>query len=421
MHSHATRTALPRPIYVLFFVRLVNAAGNFVFPFLTMILTIKMGWRADRAGGFMSLMQLLGGLGILAGGKLGDALGRKRSLVICQGGAALLFAVCLGMGLAPPLPYLIAAANFLLQAGWPIFNAIVADIAPAKDRKRAYALLYWGNNIGFSVGPLMAGYLFTKDAGLMFAGNAVALAITSCLLVILVPETVGHFQSSQSDANATAPIEAEPEAEAPMKGGIFKALARAPIIIAFALVVALMNIVYAQGQFGLPIFLEKTFGAEGPRLFGEAMTINGLTVVASTVFVTALSSKLHPLMNMALASTLYAFGFGLLSLVVPSSRNGTLLVAASTIIWTLGEILAATNSNVFIASKAPRTHRSRFNSAVSWMTSVGSMLAPLIAGAYMASRGLTSIWRLATALGLCGAILMLLLFAADTKKRRPEA
>lgn len=421
MHSQATRAPLPRSIYVLFLVRLVNAAGNFVFPFLTMILTIKLGWRTDRAGGFMSLMQFLGGLGILVGGKLGDAIGRKRSLVICQGGAALLFAVCLAIGLAPPLPYLIAAANFLLQAGWPVFNAIVADIAPSKDRKRAYALLYWGNNIGFSVGPLMAGYLFNRDAGLMFAGNAVALAITSCLLVLLVPETLGRAESGLADRGAPAPSEAESAAEAPIKGGIFKALARTPIIIAFALVVALMNIVYAQGQFGLPIFLEKSFGADGPRLFGEAMTINGLTVVATTVFVTALSGKLHPLVNMALASTFYAFGFGLLSLVVPSSSNGTLIVAASTVIWTLGEILAATNSNVFIASKAPKTHRSRFNSAVSWVTSMGSMLAPLIAGAYMAARGLTSIWRLAVALGLLGAIFMLILFAADIKKRRPTA
>lgn len=418
MHSPTARAPLPRPIYVLFFVRFVNAAGNFVFPFLTMILTIKLGWRTDLAGSFMSGMQFLGGLGILVGGKLGDAIGRKRSLVICQGGAALLFAACLAMGLAPPLPYLIAAANFLLQAGWPVFNAIVADIAPAKDRKRAYALLYWGNNIGFSVGPLMAGYLFNRNALLMFAGNTVALALTSCLLVALVPETLDRARSAPEGPGATSP---EGSGEAALEGGIFKALGRSPIIIAFAFVVALMNIVYAQGQFGLPIFLEKSFGAEGPRLFGTAMTINGLTVVAATALVTALTGSLHPLVNMALASTLYALGFGLLSLVAPDSSSGPFLVALSTVIWTLGEILSATNSNVFIASKAPRTHRSRFNSAVSWLTSMGSTLAPLIAGAYMASRGLSSMWRLAAILGLSAAVLMLFIFTRETKKQRPAA
>jgi MFS family permease len=385
-----------------------------------MILTIKLGWRTDLAGSFMSGMQFLGGLGILVGGKLGDAIGRKRSLVICQGGAALLFAACLAMGLAPPLPYLIAAANFLLQAGWPVFNAIVADIAPAKDRKRAYALLYWGNNIGFSVGPLMAGYLFNRNALLMFAGNTVALALTSCLLVALVPETLDRARSAPEGPGATSP-EGELSGEAALEGGIFKALGRSPIIIAFAFVVALMNIVYAQGQFGLPIFLEKSFGAEGPRLFGTAMTINGLTVVAATALVTALTGSLHPLVNMALASTLYALGFGLLSLVAPASSSGPFLVALSTVIWTLGEILSATNSNVFIASKAPRTHRSRFNSAVSWLTSMGSTLAPLIAGAYMASRGLSSMWRLAAILGLSAAVLMLFIFTRETKKRRPAA
>jgi len=254
----------------------------------------------------------------------------------------------------------------------------------------------------------------------MFAGNAVALALTSCLLVALVPETLDRAQAAPELPEETSPT-GEGSSEAAREGGIFKALGRSPIVIAFAFVVALMNIVYAQGQFGLPIFLEKSFGAEGPRLFGRAMTINGLTVVAATAFVTALSGSLHPLVNMAFASALYALGFGLLSLVAPASSNGSFIVALSTVIWTLGEILSATNSNVFIASKAPRTHRSRFNSAVSWLTSMGSMLAPLIAGAYMASRGLNSMWRLAALLGLSAAILMIFLFAAETKKRRPAA
>lgn len=395
--------------------RLVNAAGNFIFPFLTMILTIKLGWRADRAGSFMTAMQFLGGLGILAGGKLGDAIGRKRSLLICQGGAALLFAACLAIGLAPPLPFLVAAANFLLQAGWPVFNATVADLAPPQERKRAYSLLYWGNNIGFSVGPLMAGYLFSTNAGLMFAGNVAALAVTSLLLVFFVPETLRR--DGLVPAAGTAEAE-EPEEEAAMEGGVLKALSSRPLVIAFALIVALMNIVYSQAQFGLPIFLEKCFGAEGPRLFGRAMTINGLTVVATTVFVTALTGRLHPLANMAIAAVLYALGFGLLGFVSPGLASGELIVGASTVIWTLGEILAATNSNVFIAANAPKTHRSRFNSSVNWLSSMGSMLAPLIAGAYMASRGLASVWPLAALLGLSASVLMLFLYSADMKKRR---
>jgi hypothetical protein len=266
----------------------------------------------------------------------------------------------------------------------------------------------------------MAGYLFNKNALLMFSGNTVALAATSCLLLAFVPETLGRAQAAPN-AQETTSHQGEDSSEAAIEGGIFKALGRSPIIIAFAFVVALMNIVYAQGQFGLPIFLEKSFGAQGPSLFGTAMTINGLTVVAATALVTALSGSLHPLVNMALASALYALGFGLLSFVAPSSSTGPLFVGLSTVIWTLGEILAATNSNVYIASKAPKTHRSRFNSAVSWLTSMGSMLAPLIAGAYMASRGLCSIWRLAAVLGLSAAVLMFFLFMGETKERRPAA
>ncbi len=412
---------LPRPLYILFAVRLFNAMGNFVFPFLTMILTLKMGWKTDRAGLFMTFMQAAGYIGVLAGGKLGDSIGRKRSLLIFQLGAALLFLICLLIGIVPILPYLIAAGNFLLQASWPVFNAAVADLSGPQNRKRAFALLYWGNNIGFSIGPLMAGYLFNHNAGLMFAGNATALALTSVLLFFFVPETAPALSHSPASVNGapepqTPPSTHDAPGEEAQEGSVFKALAQRPAIIAFALIVALMNIIYGQGNFGLPLFLENRFGEAGPRLFGTAMTINGLTVVLLTGIITAISSKLRPLISMSLAALLYGLGFGMLGFIARDSASGTFLAAMSTVIWTVGEILSATNQNVFVASHSPSSHRSRFNSAVGWISGIGSMLAPFLAGKLMAAQDYSRFWFSAGALGALAAMLMLALYMYDNKK-----
>jgi len=410
---------LPRPIYALFAVKLVNSMGNFVYPFLTMILTLRMGWKADRAGRFMTIMQAAGGIGLLLGGKLGDSIGRRRSILLFQLGAAGLFLACLIIGMQPSLPYLIAAANFLLQAEWPVFNAAVADLSGPSSRKRAFALLYWGNNIGFSIGPLMAGYLFSRNAGLMFAGNAIALFSTSILLFFLVPETRPRFPAAADPQISRAEQAASEEAgsgEAALHGSVFSALARRPLIIAFALVVALMNIVYGQGGFGLPLFLDSCFGKAGPELFGRAMAINGLTVVLFTALVTQLSSKLKPLLGMSLGALLYGAGFGILALIDRGSQSGILLAGLSTVIWTLGEILSATNQNVFVASRAPMTHRSRFNSAVNWISGIGSVLAPLIAGKIMAAGNYARFWLSAALMGAAAALLMLLLCLIDSKK-----
>lgn len=402
---------LPRAMTYLFLVRLINAAGSFVMPFMTMLLTVKLGWPAERAGLFMTATFLTGGAGMLVGGKLGDSFGRKRLIVCGQAGASALFLACFATGLGPALPYLAAAASVLLSSTWPAFNAMVADIAPPEQRRRAYSLLYWGNNIGFSLGPLAAGFLFNRAAPLMFLCNAAALAAVSCILGVFVRET---RPTPAASGAARSP-------EASVKGGILAVLARRPILLGFALILALLNLVYSQHQFSLPLFLEARLGVGGPAAFGAAMTANGLTVVACTIPLAYLTRRLSPLACMPLAGCLYAAGFGLLAFLPALSGPVALgLVLASTFVWTLGEILSATNVNAFIASRSPASHRSRLNSLVSLIAQSGSMICPLVSGRYIAAMGAAAVWPAAACLGLAGAGLMLGLYLADRARVPPS-
>jgi MFS family permease len=402
--------AMPSAIRFLFLVRLVNAAGSFVMPFMTMMLTIKLGWPADRTGLFMTCMAIAGGAGMLAGGKLGDCVGRKRLIVSCQAGASALYLFVFATGLGPALPYLVAAANLLLSATWPAFNAIVADLVPAPSRRRAYSLLYWGNNIGFSLGPIAAGLLFNAAAPLMFLCNALALAAVSSIMGFFVRESL----PAEAPATPGPAAHPQPSPEAAEAGGMLAVLARRPLLLAFALVLALLNLVYAQQQFSLPLFLEARLGDRGPAAFGAAMTANGLTVVACTIPLAFLSRRLEPLACLPFAALLYGLGFGLLAFLPDGS--GMPLVLASTFVWTLGEILSATSVNAFIASRSPSSHRSRMNSLVSLIAQSGSMLSPLVSGSFIAAFGLKSVWPAAALVGCVGAALMLTLYIVDRSK-----
>ncbi len=410
---------LPRAIRYLFLARLINSAGSFVMPFMTMLLTVKLGWASDRAGLFMTLMFLAGGAGMLAGGKIGDSVGRKRLIVSCQAGSAALFLACFALGVGPALPYLAAGSSILLSSTWPVFNAMVADIAPPDKRRRAYSLIYWGNNIGFSLGPMAAGFLFNRATPLMFLCNAVALASVSCILGFCVRETLPAAAVAAAEQKAGAAPDPAPEAAE--RGGILAVLASRPLLLAFALALALLNLVYAQHQFSLPLFLEARLGQAGPSAFGAAMTANGLTVVACTIPLAFLSRRLSPLACMPIAGMLYAAGFGLLAFLPSGSGAGPLaLVLGSTFVWTLGEILAATNVNAFIASRSPASHRSRLNSLVSLIAQSGSMLCPLVSGSFIAARGSAAVWPAAACLGLVGSALMAALYLADRSRVRAE-
>ncbi|PKL06988.1 MAG: MFS transporter [Spirochaetae bacterium HGW-Spirochaetae-9] len=382
---------LPRSIWALFAVRLVISAGNFVFPFLTLILSTKLGWPADRIGLFLTMTQASALPGVFFGGKLSDRIGRKHIIIGCQGAAAILFIVSLFIGYKPILPFLVAAASVALSMAWPVSGALVADIASPEERKSAYALLYWGNNLGFSIGPIAAGFLFHRAPGLMFLGNACALMVSIFILLRFVPE--------QKHAREEKPAS---DQEAAHSGSLWTVITERPTIIVFALLVAMMNFVYSQSGFSLPLYLNERLGERGAEIFGTAMTVNGLTVVFCTLLISRISAKTAVLPLMAIAGILYALGFGLLAL--PPSF---LMVMVSTVIWTWGEILSATNINVFIASKTPASHRGRMQSFVSIITNTGSLSAPVLAGAIINASGSGAVWPVVFFVALAAGVLML--------------
>ncbi|MCK5566325.1 MAG: MFS transporter, partial [Actinomycetia bacterium] len=67
---------MPRPVYILFFARIINSIGSFVYPLLAILLTLKLGFAEDAAGRITTVAVAAGGIGLLIGGKLSDKFGR---------------------------------------------------------------------------------------------------------------------------------------------------------------------------------------------------------------------------------------------------------------------------------------------------------------------------------------------------------
>jgi MFS family permease len=386
---------LPKEIYALFVVRLVVSAGAFVGPFLAMMLTMKLGYDDASAGFFMALLAVLSAAGLALGGKLGDAFGRADVLRALQAVTALAFLLCAVMGFNSATPYIIAFALATLSGTWPVINALVADLAPEGRRKEAFSLLYWGNNIGFSIGPLVAGFLFNSAPRLLFLGNALALGVAAALVSIFV-----RHEKSLAGESASAP--GLPVSTTPGKDGpsTWLVLRANPVLILYSLASVLTAFVYNQHTFALPIFLKDALGPDtGPKAYGFVMTANGLTVVLLTGLVVFFSRKMPSLAAVALASVFYAVGFGTYRFV-----GGLPLAIGATVIWTIGEILGATNGNAFIAERAPPAYRSRINSAVSLAHVGGNALAPLVAGPVSRSFGSAAVWPMVAVLSLVSAL-----------------
>ena len=190
---------LPRPFWVLWTGMLVNRAGSFVVPFLAIYLTQARGFSAAQAG----VVAASYGAGALfaspLGGYLADHAGRRATLIgaLALGGLGMI-ALGFARDLAVILPscFLVAMVG---EAYRPAMQAAVADLVPPADRPRAFGLVYWVINLGFSIGLSVGGALASASFTWLFVGDGLTSLAFAFIVWRAVPETrPGHHDAGRS-------------------------------------------------------------------------------------------------------------------------------------------------------------------------------------------------------------------------------
>jgi len=361
-----------------------------------MFLTQKLGLSASAAGTYVTLAAVANVPGMFTGAKLADKFGRKKLYITSSLLMASMLIPPAFLGESKAVIYFLIAMSFFNGAVNPCFTAMISDLTSGKERKKAYSLQYLGWNTGYAVGPMIAGFLFNNYLPLLFLGDAATAFIAITLIAIYVPET--------KELAEKIPDEELPELERSEKGSLFRVLLKRPSIIVFAFIMFFYRIVYAQGSFALPIQLNEIFATRGPSIYGMNMSFNAFIVVIFTIFVTGLTLKFKPIFNIIMGGILFAIGFGMIRFV-----NSFPILLISTFIWTIGEILEATNINVYIAAHAPVSHRARFNSIFMFISGAGYAIAPQLGGIFIDNFPVRNIWTTSFFVML-GALLALIIF-----------
>ncbi|ACL69304.1 MFS transporter [Halothermothrix orenii] len=396
---------LNRNIYIIFIGQVINSMGAFVFPFLTMFLTQKIGMSPAEAGSYVTVAALANVPGMFLGAKLADSFGRKRLYLISSTLMALMLIPPAFLGTSKVVIYFLIMMSLFAGAVNPAFNAMVTDLTRGEERKKAFSLLYLGWNMGFAIGPMIAGFLFNHYLPLLFLGDAATAFIAIVLIGIYVPETKGMIEET--------PDEELPENERAEEGSIFRVLLKRPGIILVSFILLFFRLVYAQSSFALPIQMNEIFGQQGPAYYGINYSFNAIVVVAFTVLVTSVTVKLKPLANIIIAGLLLAVGFGMIYYIdiLP-------LFFLSTFVWTIGEILEATNVNVYIASHAPVSHRARFNSIFMFISGAGYAFAPKLGGLFLEYYSIREIWLASFFVMVIASSALLLFYLGQERVKR---
>ena len=102
--------------------------------------------------------------------------------------SALCFFPCPFLGNSVLIPVFLILSGMFAGAAQPVSSAMITDLTDKENRRQAFSLLYMGTNIGFSIGPMIAGFLYKNHTNWIFYGNAFAILISLVLILLFVED-----------------------------------------------------------------------------------------------------------------------------------------------------------------------------------------------------------------------------------------
>lgn len=386
---------LPREIYILFVGKIVNSIGAFVYPLMSLILTQKIGMSATQAGELVTTLAIFQVPCIVFGGKLADTIGRRKVIILFQLLGAATLILCGFINPSILTAKMMIAASCFYSLSTASYDALSADLTNKSNRKTSYSLLYMGTNIGFAVGPIIAGFLYKNYLPLIFIGDAITTLVSLLLFILFVKEPDKEQIKKETQQNH---LEKETE------GSVIKLLIERPILIIFPFILFLFQFTYCQWGFAVPLQMGKLYGADGAKIYGFLGAFNGLIVILATPLLTVYTKKYNALKIMATGGVLYSICFLIISMF-----NNISFIFLAILSLTIGEVLIAINSSTFIANNTPSSHRGRVSSFMPLISGTGYAIGPLIMGNIIDNRGIYTGWMVIISVSFLGSVLMYVL------------
>ncbi|RMD74587.1 MAG: MFS transporter [Bacteroidetes bacterium] len=383
-----TFRGLPRTVWKLALVMLINRSGTMVLPFLTVYLTHELGYTLAQAGWVMTCFGIGSLGGAWLGGKLTDRIGPWTVQLGSLSLTGFLYLSLMWVTDLWAISALVMATSLVADTFRPANLTAISLYTSAENRTRSLSLIRLAVNLGFSAGPAAGGFIAAHFGyEWLFVVNALTYMVSAVFFVLALPR----------DDDAARSVAAPEDSDGPV---LRKASVWADRQFVWFIFFLLLNLVaFLQLLSTVPVYLRSVLHYSEDTI-GLVMAGNGLLIVLLEMPLIYWLEQRFPAMGLMVGGAIL-IGLAYVGFLLPLWH--VLAVVWWVVLISVGEIINFPFSNTLAMERAPAHMRGQYMGLYTMMFSVSFILAPL-AGTWIADHfGFGALWWTALLLSLASA------------------
>ncbi len=378
---------LPRKMWLLSFVMLINRSGSMVLAFMTLYCH-HIGFSMLQ-GGFVVAIYGMGSLvGAFAGGKISDRFGFYYTQFFSLFIGGILFMV---LGKMTTYEAICIATFFLSmvnEAFRPANATAIAFYSLPQNRTQSFSLVRLAINIGWGIGSALGGLLASINYHLLFWVDGCTNIFAAFLLLSILP----GIPLAQQIRNTKTKLSEAIAVTSAYKDKIF---------IAFLILQFLFAICFFQLFTTVPLYFKEGLQMNEFSI-GIVMALNGLLIaLVEMVIVFKLEGRKPYLLLMSYGAILMAIAFLVLNLPV---FNGFGLAVIFILIVTAAEMIAMPFMNSFYIGRSTAANRGQYAALYVMAWSAAQVIGSSTGTQIVEATGFFNLWFIVAALGIIGSL-----------------
>jgi predicted MFS family arabinose efflux permease len=386
-HWLASYSGIPRAIWFLSLVNLINRCGGMVISFLTLYLTQELGFDIRQAGYVMGFF----GLGALAGAFIGGKLTDRFGYFGVQFWSLLLNGAMLLLLLLVRDFWTMCAAVFTMSLMSEMFrpanSVAIARHSDAATQTRSVSLYRMSANLGWTVAPAFGGILVAVAGWpALFWVDGLTCMGAALMLVWKMPRKAST-EPAPTGAQAGGEAAASTTSDNPYRDRTF---------LWFTGLTLLGAIVFMQLLWTVPVFFKEVYHWTEAQI-GMMVAMNGLVVfLVEMPLVFRIDGRRSQLAHVRTGLILYAAAYACFLLPF-----GPVWVALAYIIAiSVGEIFVMPFSSNYVYQRSWGQKQGQYMALYTMAYSVANIIAPLFGTQIIAVWGYGTLWAWVAGLAL---------------------